>query len=162
MKELGKRNPGINGGVARKAAPIRYLFAHHWPVKGFCGIFALIVLCVALQQCSPSLSLLRDWQYDLLLVAVVLITPVLGFFLSLPFVVIFITPLYEFQAWRNGAPFEMGARVRILTGPYEGQRTYVRGTWQGGCVRVALGEEAAANYCDVFTPTQLWREPEDC
>jgi hypothetical protein len=141
------------------ASPIRYVFARDWPLKGYLVVSAGSCLAAAVHACQPSIALFKDWRYALLFLVATVVAPVLGFFLALPFASIVIGPFYHFQAWRNGAPFRPGDRVRILVGPHRDRITRVRSRWQGDSLRVELGPEEDETFNDIFSPTQLLSEP---
>lgn len=139
-------------------SPIRYAFAHDWPTKIYLGACSGTCLVLAILACRPSPEMIKDWQYVLLFLVIVVIAPVLGFFLSLPYAFLVLGPLYWVQERRNGGPFKPGDRVRILVGAHKGMVTTVRKPWQGGRLCVDLGAQAEAEYSDVFAPTQLLRQ----
>lgn len=143
-----------------KAAPIRYAFARDWPLKAYLGLCSALCLAAAVYACQPSPTLFKDWLYVLVFLAVIVVAPVLGFFLALPFAFAIVGPFYHLQACRNGSPFKPGDRVRVLVGPYRNRLTQVRSRWQGDSLRVELGPEADETYKDIFVPTQLLRVPD--
>ena len=142
-----------------KASPLRYVFARDWPLKAYLGLCMGLCLAVSVAACRPRAELFKDWRYDLLFLVAIVVSPVIGFFLALPFIFIVVGPFYRFQAWRNGAPFQPGDRVRILAGPHCGRVTQVRMLWQHNTVRVGLGPVEEETYKDIFSQTQLLREP---
>lgn len=81
----------------------------------------------------------------------------LGWFTALLVGWVVLGPLYHERALKNGAPFEVGARVHILTGPYQGRVACVYAAWQQGEVRVECGEEAKRKFQDVFSPVEILR-----
>jgi hypothetical protein len=139
-------------------SPIRYAFAHDWPTKIYLAACSGTCLVLAILACRPSLELFKDWQYVLLFVVVVLVAPVFGFFISLPYAFLVLRPLYWVQERRNGGPFKPGDRVQILAGPHKGKVTTVRAFWQNGQLCVELGCQAKAEFSDIVAPTQLLRE----
>jgi hypothetical protein len=81
----------------------------------------------------------------------------LGFFLSIFFAVFFLSPLTMFRAQINGAPFEVGDTVLILSGNYKNTVSKVYSKWQGVSVRVELGEFEKEKFYDVFSPLELMK-----
>ncbi|MBA4146915.1 MAG: hypothetical protein H0X66_02285 [Verrucomicrobia bacterium] len=86
-----------------------------------------------------------------------LVTLVMGGFLVGIFWPLF-RPLYEARCRKNGAPFHVGDRVRILVGRNKDRVTRVYSDWRDDCVRVELGEEEKEEFKDIFSIIQLVRE----
>lgn len=66
-----------------------------------------------------------------------------------------LSPIYLFQASKNGAPFEPGDEVRVLSGRAKGRAAFVYSAWQGNSVRVDLGESAKKKFADIYGSFQL-------
>ncbi len=143
------------------ASPIQYAFAHEWPLKIYLGMCVGLCLAGSVHVCEPGQGVFRDWPYLFWLLAVIILAAVLGFYLALPFAWMLLGPLYRLQARRNGAPFAPGDYVRVLVGPHRGRVVRVREHWQADNLRVDLGPAADTQYQDIFSPTQLLREPID-
>lgn len=100
----------------------------------------------------------EQWQFLLLFVTSVILMGALGFFLSLPVAFVFLAPIYHLRAKFNGAPFHIGDRVQILSGPYQGRVVEVYDVWnERNQVRVDLDPQAKADVKDVFSTTQVCR-----
>lgn len=115
--------------------------------------FIGVMLCASIAAgcaCQPSLTLLRDWHFLFLFIFAILIAPVFGFFLSLPFTWVIVGPIYYARAKLNGAPFHVGDYVQVLSGSHRDKVTKIYSTWQGNTFRVELGSDEAKNYKDVF------------
>lgn len=61
------------------------------------------------------------------------------------------------RSLKNGAPFRIGDKVRIIGGKNDGLVRTVYANWQGDSVRVELDDAAAQDLSDVYHPTQLLR-----
>ena len=132
-------------------------YASAWPeFIGFNGI-ALIVVILCLRSTGFRPSLLLEWPTNIWFVVVTLISALLGIFLAAIPGMLLMGPLFYHRSVVNGAPFEVGDRVQIIGGKYDGTVTHIYSTWQGNAVRVDLGEQAKTSYRDVFGPTQLLR-----
>ena len=71
-------------------------------------------------------------------------------------------PVLAFQAWRNGAPFAIGDRVRVLGGPHRGLVTRIHACWPTRRqVRIDLGEDARRKVTDVVSEWQVCRVADD-
>jgi hypothetical protein len=149
-----------------KPSRTQYIFARNWPLKACWLAVTIVSVSVAASVCQPNKAFFHDWIYTSLFLVSVLLAPILGFFLSLPFTWLVIDPLYNFRATLNGAPFRPGDRIRILVGPCRGQVVRVYDVWDSRKqVRVALDEYTAHE--GVFSFTQVCREstfaePERC
>lgn len=80
-----------------------------------------------------------------------------GLFVGIPLVWILFGPTLMDQGQRNGGPFEPGDLVQVLCGPHRGEIARVYSTWQHETVRVDLGEDAKAQFRDIFAAYQLLR-----
>ena len=68
-------------------------------------------------------------------------------------------PLYLVGKRLNGGPFHEGDWVRILSGPHKNRLVRVYEVWsQRNQIRVDLGEHAKAQFRDVFSILQVYRE----
>ncbi len=89
-------------------------------MKLWLSAWTLATTMIAISTCEPSRALLSDWRILLAFVMVVIISPVLGFFLGVLAGSVMLPPLYELREWMNGGPFKTGDSVQILIGPYKG------------------------------------------
>jgi len=80
------------------------------------------------------------------------ITAVMCAAVMAPFIVY---PLHCVLARRNGGPFKVGDRVQILNRSHRGTVSHVYSLWQGGSVRVALGDSHRESFTDIFSQHQL-------
>jgi hypothetical protein len=67
-------------------------------------------------------------------------------------------PLFEARDVKNGAPFRVGDRVRILAGRHKDRVVRVYSDWKDDSVRVELGEKEKEKFTDIFSSLQLLRE----
>lgn len=124
-------------------------------------VWLLTLPCLAvvftLREIDPTLSGFTTSSGAFWTVVSGLLAFVAGFFLA----VIVGWPLFgPFLMWcseANGAPFAVGDRVMILTGPFADRMSTIYSTWQHDTLRVDLGEEAKARFEDIFGAYQLLR-----
>ena len=142
-------------------------WAGNWPVTiWFVGATSLVtfliiasaISCADMDLSDMDLSVLLDWPANLVvigclvavvfwsfLVAIVIGSPVLGL-------------VFHWREEKNGGPFEVGDTVQIIVGPHKGRISKVYEIWQGGNLRIVLGDEEEESFRDIFGPTQLLRE----
>jgi len=150
--------PDIPAPNRRKPTSLQRLFAqiarHFWatPATG-----ALVVLVLAVKECQPSLVLLHNGQWVLSFLAIVIFSPVFGFYATI-LLMFYAGPIFAWRGQVNGGPFEVGDVVQVLAGPYRGKITTVYSSWQGGSVRVRLGAKEEESFKDVFGSVELLRE----
>jgi len=140
---------------------LQYFFAHNWPMKIYFGTASTFGLFIGVGVCKSNWSELNHW-YDIIFVCVlpIIVSPVLFFFLSIfPCGYFVLAPLYYLGAKLNGAPFQIGDRVRILIGPHRNQIVKIYAVWtERNQVRVELGDLPKEKVKDVFSFTQVCRE----
>src|SRR5688500_16701358 len=117
------RTPDIGLKATVKHTFSRGLFANDWPIKIFLPIGPILFTVAALLIFNPSPRSFTDWISFVDSGYPVLLAALLGFFCGVLFTPFVIAPLYEKQAKRNGAPFQVGDRVRILAGRHRGRVT---------------------------------------
>ena len=95
----------------------------------------------------------------------VIIALLLGFLLSLivaSFLAMILWPImqpfFKVRDLKNGAPFRVGDRVRILAGRHKDRVVRVYSEWRHDSVRVELGEREKEKFTDIFSSRQLLRE----
>ena len=67
--------------------------------------------------------------------------------------------IFHFIARTNGAPFQAGDWVRILSGSHRDQIVCIYAIWEErGQVRVELDEQAKQDYTDVFSYHEICRD----
>jgi hypothetical protein len=142
-----------------KPTRVQNWFAQDWPLKIWLTVIPALTVAAAVWACGPSLAVLGDWTTAVRLAAVVILALPLGWFAAILVGWFVLGPLYYDQGLKNGAPFQPGDRVRILIAPHRDRLARVYSLWQGACVRVELGEEEKETFQDIFSPTQLLREP---
>lgn len=138
---------------------IRWFFAHNGP-----AVLVLLTGTVAgmfLAICSEPVFFLhsgRILQATIMLATycgAVVVSGLAGFFVAVLLGSILLPPLYRFQAWRNGAPYQVGDSVRILCGQHSGQTARVYELWlERGQARLELGEEEKQKVNDVYSLTE--------
>lgn len=127
-------------------------------MKLWLGGWVLGVTVAAIVATDPSFAAFSDWSVFLLFAVVLIVSPVLGYFLGFVVGSMILPPLYEMRERLNGGPFKAGDSVQILVGPHSGQITTVVGPWQGRSYRVKLDEESEKTYKDIFGADQLIKE----
>ena len=143
----------------RRPSWLQYFFARDWPLKAYLWGAALAGLWVAINAAHPSAEMFRDWQFDLAFGILIIVAPVLAYFLALLFGVLFVPPIYQLLGKLNGAPFQVGDQVRILVGPHRDRVVPIYAVWKDRLqVRVELDEQAKKDVTDVFSHTQVCRE----
>src|SRR5262245_2694457 len=108
---------------------MQYIFAKDWPMKAYFALAASLGISIVVAVCQPSTAMFRDWQFALLFLVSIIVAPVLAFFLSLPCAFMFLGPVYFLRAKLNGAPFQVGDRVRILVGPHRDRVVQIYDVW---------------------------------
>jgi hypothetical protein len=147
--------------VRMKPKRMQYFFAKSWPVTiSFIG-FIFFVVYLIVRACGPSALLLADWRYLLWFIGVILLTLPLSLLLSLILLGLVIGPLYHHRGLKNGAPFYVGDRVRILSGRHLDKISRIYSTWQRGTFRVEIGQKEKDEFKDIFGPSDLFREVQD-
>ena len=103
-----------------------------------------------------ELALLNDWSMIGWFTLLSVIAAGLGYFLSIFPGVIFMGPHLYGRTLINGAPFEVGDRVQIIGGEFDGTQAEVLESYDRGVV-VALGDEADEKHKNVFDPIEVFR-----
>jgi hypothetical protein len=133
-------------------------FARNWPFRLWLAAVGVSAAIADVRACEPSFASLQNWPFVLLLLVVIVVAPVLAFFLSLPVAMLVLGPLYKIRARMNGAPFHTGDYVEILAGPNCGRIVEVEAIWkQRGQVVVDLGHPRQKGVQFAFGETQLCR-----
>ena len=142
-----------------KPSRLQKFVAQDWPIKIWLAVITALHVAVALWACGPSLTMLSDWSAVAWLGAVIILAVPVGWFSAILVGWFVLGPMYYGWGLKNGSPFHVGDRVRILVGPHRDCIARVYSLWQGDCVRVELGAEEKEVFHDIFSPTQLLREP---
>ena len=121
------------------------------------GIFPLFGLMLAIAVCRPTFSMFREWQYVLLFLLAMIVAPVLLFLVGVLIGFPIIGSIYYARELANGGPFKVGDRVYIIAGRHKGKVARVYSMWQGGTVRLELGDEAKETFKDIFGGNELLR-----
>jgi len=135
-----------------------YFFAKHWPVRLWMAAIGLASGLAALLACAPGAEVLKDWAAFRAIALVVAMAMFLGWCVAILAGWFVLGPIYYDRAVKNGAPFQVGDRVRVLVGPYRDRVSRVYALWQANTVRVELGEREKEKLRDIFSPNQLLRE----
>jgi len=139
--------------------PLRRFVANNWPFRLW---FALVVVAwarVFSQLCQPGLIPPSDWRSLLILLLLAAATLAVALLSGGILSSVLLAPIYLFQATINGAPFEPGDQVRILSGRRRGRVTRIYSKWQGGSYRVEIDETAKASDKDIYGGYELLRLP---
>ena len=138
---------------------LQYIVAKDLPGRILSLLAVIAGVAVAIIAGKPSRQAFADWNYCLLFFLSVLIAPVLFFMLSVPLDLILFGSIYAKVERLNGAPFQVGERVRILRGPHRDRVARIYATWDSRRqVRVDLGIDSNLAVTDVFSYTQVSRE----
>ncbi len=81
----------------------------------------LMVPAFALLSLRPTFALLLDWRFDIILAGVLSIAWAAGWFISIVVGWPIIGPFYMAAGERNGAPFQIGDQVVLLTRAHRGR-----------------------------------------
>jgi len=127
-------------------------------MKLWLGAWTIGIATVAIAATEPQRSTFTDWRSLLSFLAVVIISPVLGFFVALFAGSVILPPVFELRERLNGGPFKAGDSVQILIGPHKGEISQVVSPWQGRSYRVKLDEESEKTFKDIFGADQLIKE----
>jgi hypothetical protein len=83
----------------------------------------------------------------------------LGFFIGVLVGAIVLPPICWWRGWVNGAPFQVGDRVRILDGPHRDEVRTIYTVWdERGEVRLDFGPHAKEEFADTFSYLSVCRE----
>jgi hypothetical protein len=140
-----------------KLTLMQRFFAGDWPARIWFTALPLFFAAGIVCMCQPSWALLTNWKSLLGLLAVVVISLLLGLLASVLVGWPILGSLYYGRGIKNGGPFHEGDQVLILTGPHKGRIVKVYAQWQGNTVRVELGDLVKETCKDIFSPTQLLR-----
>jgi len=141
------------------ATRCQILFAKNRPFEAWLLFGSVLGAVLTGLACELSFSALEHWWFSALLAGSISVGSVAGFFCALVSTPFFLSPLYHLRAIRNGAPFEQGDDVRVLTGPYRDVIGRVYGVWKDrGQLRIDLSKEARRSFEDVFSFVQVSRE----
>jgi hypothetical protein len=139
----------------KRPSILQIFFAHQWPMRLWLGGWTLGIAAAAISATEPRFAMFSDWTGFLLFVVVVIVSPLLGFFLGIFAGSVILPPLYELRERLNGGPFKAGDSVQILVGPHSGRITTIVSPWQGRSYRVNLDEESEKTFKDIFGSDQL-------
>ncbi len=120
-------------------------------------MFLLFGIIVALAVCKPTVDTFREWQYILLFLLAVIVSPILFFLLGVLITIPIIGPIYYVRERVNGGPFRVGDTVYIIAGKHKGKVARVYSQWQHGTVRIELSEEEKEKFKDVFASYSILR-----
>ena len=112
----------------------------------------------SLELTTAALGSLWIWA---LLVFIIVISFVAGWFGSVLIGWVILGPILLAQSERNGGPFSIGDAVQIINGKHDGKVTTVYSKWQHEANRIELGQSAKENYMDIFADYQLLRINDD-
>lgn len=137
--------------------PLQRMFASKWLVRIWFSTASMISVAFCLVATGFRLEHLADWKLVCGYVFIGIVAGAFGLMLGIFPGAILLAPLFHHRGLSNGAPFQEGDTVQVLTGPYRGTIAQVYSRWQGDTVRVGLGAAAEKNFGDVFSPTELLR-----
>jgi hypothetical protein len=137
----------------------QYFFARPWLTNAWRISVPLACIVIAVASAGMSSDAFGEWLSLLLLLGIVLLAALLGYFLAFLLGWLVLGPLYCARGLKNGAPFREGDLVRVLAGAHRDRVVRVYEVWESGDqVRVALGDKERKDATDVFAPYQICRE----
>jgi hypothetical protein len=134
------------------------LFASRWPVRAWLVAVPLLCAVAPIAATAPEPVVLTSGSTMAWMLVVMLVAGAAGYFGAGLAAALLLGPIYRAREVRNGGPFRVGDRVRILAGAHRGRVTRVYSTWRQGLVRVELGEAARSACTDIFSGAELVRE----
>lgn len=138
-----------------KPTILQRFFAWWWcPCRFGLGFFRCLGLCWRLRSADP---LLPCSQYVLLFLLAIVVAPALLFLVGILVSFPIIGSIYYARELANGGPFKVGDRVYIIAGRHKGKVTRVYSMWQGGTVRLELGEKEKETFKDIFGGNEVLR-----
>jgi len=149
------------GQAIVKPTRAQYFYAANWPARIWLVAVCLLSAAVALLASGPITPLLETTSGLKLLAGVLGLSLLLGYCVAILLGWYVLGPFYRARAIRNGAPFQPGDLVQVLSGRHRGRIARVYAEWQGECVRVDLGEEEKRRLRDIFSQIELLRESAD-
>ena len=141
-----------------KPSKLQYFFATERPMKIWLVGVPLLFGWMAVSSCCPF-----DSSGILLSIGIILVSVILGFFVSIFAGWFVFGPLYYDRSRKNGEPFHEGDMVQILVGQHRDQvvrvyRALDIASYAGAHrVYVDLGEEAKKSGRDIFKSYQIVR-----
>ncbi|MGZ7078834.1 MAG: hypothetical protein ACXVJT_05410 [Thermoanaerobaculia bacterium] len=136
-------------------SPVRWFIAENWPLRIWMVGAAVVWVQYLRWAVNPSRELFGDWRFFLSFAAITIASFGVAILSACLLAALLLGPFYRFQAHLNGAPFEPGDEVRILSGKERGRVTRVYSLWQGGTVRVEISESAKSSFKDIYGGHQL-------
>lgn len=131
------------------------LIASDWLPRLWMLVFALVITVWTIRSIGPVQHAFGNAWSALLFVAVLLLSGMLGFVVSVPAAWLLMGPTLMDQGHRNGGPFKPGDLVQVISGAYRNRVARVYSTWQCETVRVDLGEEVKRQFKDIYAAYQL-------
>jgi hypothetical protein len=138
---------------------VHYFYADNWPQRLW-GCAAVALSIVGWWHAGGWVALLNGTNWLLAIVALVVFAA-LGLIAGLVVFVPIGIPLYHERMLKNGGPFQPGDTVQILSRSHRGRVSRVYAEWQGGTVRVELGDQAKETFKDIFHHSELLRVQDD-
>jgi hypothetical protein len=135
-----------------KPTRLQYFFASGVPLFAVFVSVSLGAVVLAFVILEPPVELLTSWRYLLLLLIVGIVSLVVGVLLASVFLFMLFCPYVALCGYLNGAPFQKGDYIRVLTGPHRDRVARVcevDRSYQS--VRVELGEGNARPQEVVFS-----------
>jgi hypothetical protein len=130
-----------------KASRIHYFFAQEWPIKIWMTAVPSVFAIYAALRCWPLFVSPTSWFDWPVIVGIILLAAMLGYFVGILLGWPIIGPLYYDRSVRNGEPFHAGDMVQILVGPHRDRvvrviKAFDCGAYAGGHrITVDLGAE---------------------
>jgi hypothetical protein len=138
----------------------QYFVASGWLLRVWVGGVILACAVYLMLASRFSFALLDDWVITVCLIVVLVLSVPLGVYVGGLVGRFVLGPIYMEQGRKNGGPFQIGDRVRILVGPHRDCVSTVCDGWQHDSVRVVLGDQEKCEFKDIFYPFQIVREVE--
>ena len=134
-------------------------YAANWPGRIWLSAGVLVGMVGLAVLYGPAAGPLSQPSNVAWLLYYLALAGLLGLFTAGFFGIFVLGPLYYGQSIENGAPYQPGDHVRILTGPHRDQVVEVYEVWEErGQIRVRLGDREARDCTDVFGLVEVCRE----
>lgn len=130
---------------------LQYFVAENWPARIWIVVVPGLITLAFIFRCWLVFSHPFDGWNLLHALIIVILAWLVGFFTAIVSGWCVLGPYYFHRSEINGAPFQIGDRVRILAGPYRDQIREIYEIWTSrNQVRLNLGAEAKDQFTDIY------------
>jgi hypothetical protein len=136
---------------------VQWFIADNWPARLWMGV--VTVPALVCWSAHPLPWVLSHWLNAALFAGLLVLAWAVGWFAALIPAWFLLGPLYYGQGLDNGAPYQVGDYIRVLSRRYRGRVVRVYELWaERQQVRVELGEAARERVEDMFSYFEVCRE----